>query len=81
MPIADRLAAIHSVLICYAEGRSADQTTEEKIIRLGMLGTSSIAARFAAVRLFTPVQGADERCCSAGRNARGYYDSANAAQF
>ena len=42
VPVADRLAAIHSVLICYAEGRSADQTTEEKAIRFGMLGTSAL---------------------------------------
>ena len=42
VPIADRLAAIHSVLICYSEGRPVDQATEEKIIRLGMLGTSTL---------------------------------------
>ena len=41
-PVADRLAAIHSALICYSEGRSVDQATEEKIIRLGMLGTSTL---------------------------------------
>ena len=41
-PVADRLAAIHSVLICYAEGRSVDRATEEKVIRLGMLGTSTL---------------------------------------
>ena len=42
VPVADRLAAIHSVLICYAEGRPVDQATEEKVIRLGMLGTSAL---------------------------------------
>ena len=42
VPVADRLAAIHSVLISYAEGRSVDKTTEEKVIRLGMLGTSTL---------------------------------------
>jgi multidrug resistance protein MdtO len=42
LPVADRLAAIHSVLICYAEGRSVDQATEEKVIRMGMLGTSTL---------------------------------------
>ena len=42
VPVADRLAAIHSVLICYAEGRPVDQATEEKVIRLGMLGTSTL---------------------------------------
>jgi multidrug resistance protein MdtO len=42
VPVADRLAAIHSVLICYAEGRPVDQATEEALIRLGMLGTSTL---------------------------------------
>jgi multidrug resistance protein MdtO len=42
LPIADRLAAIHRALICYSEGRALDQGTEEKIVRLGMLGTSTI---------------------------------------
>src|SRR5580698_4223370 len=42
VPVADRLAAIHSVLICYSEGRSVDQATVEKVIRLGMLGTSTL---------------------------------------
>jgi multidrug resistance protein MdtO len=41
-PVADRLAAIHSVLICYSEGRPVDQAAEEKIIRFGMLGTSTL---------------------------------------
>jgi multidrug resistance protein MdtO len=42
VPVADRLAAIHSVLICYSEGRPVDQATEEKVVRLGMLGTSTL---------------------------------------
>jgi len=42
VPVADRLAAIHSVLICYAEGRLVDRAAEEKVIRLGMLGTSTL---------------------------------------
>ncbi len=42
VPVADRLAAVHGVLICYAERRSMDQATEEKVIRLGMLGTSAL---------------------------------------
>jgi multidrug resistance protein MdtO len=42
VPVADRLAAIHSVLVCYSEGRPVDRTTEENIIRLGMLGTSTL---------------------------------------
>ena len=41
-PVTDRLAAIHSILICYSDGRPVDQATEEKIIRLGMLGTSTL---------------------------------------
>ena len=41
-PVAERLAAIHSVLVCYSEGRSVDQATEERVIRLGMLGTSTL---------------------------------------
>jgi multidrug resistance protein MdtO len=42
LPVADRLAAIHSVLMCYVEGRPVDQATEEQIARLGMLGTSTM---------------------------------------
>jgi multidrug resistance protein MdtO len=42
LPVADRLAAIHSLLMCYVEGRPVDQTTEEKVIRPGMLGTSGM---------------------------------------
>jgi multidrug resistance protein MdtO len=42
LPVADRLAAIHSVLMCYVEGRPVDQATEERIGRLGMLGTSTM---------------------------------------
>ncbi len=41
-PVADRLAVVHSVLMCYVEGRPVDQVTEEKVIRLGMLGTSAL---------------------------------------
>ncbi len=42
VPVADRLATVHSVLIGYAERGSVDQATEEKVIRLGMLGTSTL---------------------------------------
>jgi len=42
VPVADRLAVIHRVLICYSEGRPVDQATEETLIRLGMLGTSTL---------------------------------------
>jgi multidrug resistance protein MdtO len=46
-PVAERLAAIHSVLVCYSEGRSVDRATEEKVIRLGMLGTSTLRRALA----------------------------------
>ncbi len=42
LPVADRLAAVRSVLICYSEGLPVDQATAEKIVRLGMLGTSTM---------------------------------------
>ena len=41
-PVAERLAAVHSVLICYSEARPLDPATEEKVIRLGMLGMSTL---------------------------------------
>ena len=40
LPIAERLSAVENVLTCYAEGRGADPATQEKVIRLGILGTS-----------------------------------------
>ena len=46
-PVAERLAAVHSVLVCYSEGRSVDRATEEKVIRLGMLGTSTLRRALA----------------------------------
>jgi multidrug resistance protein MdtO len=42
LPVAERLAAVQSVLVCYAEGRLVDHGSEERIIRLGMLGTSTL---------------------------------------
>jgi multidrug resistance protein MdtO len=42
MPLADRLAAVHRVLTCYAERHPMDRAAEEKVIRLGMLGTSTL---------------------------------------
>jgi multidrug resistance protein MdtO len=42
LPVAERLAAVHSVLISWAERRSFDPATEERITRLGMLGTSAL---------------------------------------
>jgi multidrug resistance protein MdtO len=41
-PVTDRLAAVHKVLACYVEGRPVNQVTEDKITRLGMLGTSAL---------------------------------------
>jgi multidrug resistance protein MdtO len=40
LPIAERLAAVQRVLACYADGHAVGQATVQKIIRLGMLGTS-----------------------------------------
>ncbi|MCU1337749.1 MAG: hypothetical protein JWO19_3330 [Bryobacterales bacterium] len=42
LPIADRLAAVQSLLGCYAEGRSVDHATEKNVVRLGTLGTSTL---------------------------------------
>ena len=42
LPIAERLAAVESVLACYIEDRPVDQAAEKKITRLGMLGTSTL---------------------------------------
>ena len=41
-PIGDRLAAVHNVLSCYAEGRPIGQHAGEWVIRLGMTGTSTL---------------------------------------
>lgn len=41
LPVAERLAAVENLLACYAQGR-LDFVTEKKVIRLGMLGTSSL---------------------------------------
>ena len=40
LPVAERLAAVESLLACYADNRPLDGATEQKIIRFGMLGTS-----------------------------------------
>ena len=42
LPIAERLAAVESLLARYAEGGPVDHATEKKVIRLGMLGTSTL---------------------------------------
>ena len=40
LPITERLSAVENLLACHAEGRAVDPDTEQKIIRLEMLGTS-----------------------------------------
>jgi multidrug resistance protein MdtO len=40
LPLTERLSAVEGVLSCYAEGRAPDAATEQKIVRLAMLGTS-----------------------------------------
>jgi multidrug resistance protein MdtO len=42
LPIAERLAAVESLLACYIEDRPVDHATEKKITRLAMLGTSTL---------------------------------------
>jgi multidrug resistance protein MdtO len=42
LPLADRLASVQSVLVCYAEGRPVGHAAEERLIRMGMLGTSRL---------------------------------------
>ena len=42
LPIAERLAAVQSLLACYIEDRPVDDATEKRITRLGMLGTSTL---------------------------------------
>jgi multidrug resistance protein MdtO len=41
-PIAERLTSVEDVLFSYAEGRSIDDTTQKKITRLTMVGTSRL---------------------------------------
>jgi len=42
LPIAARLSAVESLLACYAEGCPPDNAGKNKVIRFGMLGTSSL---------------------------------------
>jgi multidrug resistance protein MdtO len=42
LPLAARLAAVHSLFVCYADGRPLDEATETAIIRFGTLGTSRL---------------------------------------
>jgi len=41
LPLAERLAAVQNLLVCYAEDR-LDHKNEKKVVRLGMLGTSAL---------------------------------------
>jgi multidrug resistance protein MdtO len=42
LPIAERLDAVRSVLVCYAEGRPVDSPTRKTVLRLAMVGTSRL---------------------------------------
>jgi multidrug resistance protein MdtO len=42
VPIVEQLAAVESLLACYIEGRPVDRPTDQKITRLGALGTSTL---------------------------------------
>jgi multidrug resistance protein MdtO len=42
LPLTERLSAAEDVLSCYAEGRSPDLATQQKIERLSMVGTSML---------------------------------------
>jgi len=40
LPIGDRLSAVEDLLTCYAEGRTVAPSIEQRVMRLGTLGTS-----------------------------------------
>ena len=40
LPIGDRLSAVEELLTCYAEGRNVAPSIEQRVMRLGTLGTS-----------------------------------------
>jgi multidrug resistance protein MdtO len=42
LPIAERLAAVHSLLLYYAEGRSPEEKIENTVAKLEVLGTSGL---------------------------------------
>jgi multidrug resistance protein MdtO len=42
LPLTARLDAVHSLLVCYADGRPLDDATEKSLIRYGTLGTSRL---------------------------------------
>jgi len=47
VPIAERLAAVQSLLACHIEGRAVDQATEKNIIGLELRGTSGLRHRLS----------------------------------
>jgi multidrug resistance protein MdtO len=40
--VADRLAAVKDLLVCFANNRSVDRLTQENVVRLAMVGTSML---------------------------------------
>ena len=42
LPMTERLSTVKEVLSCYAEGRAPSPATEQRIVRLAMLGTSRL---------------------------------------
>jgi len=42
LPVTERLSAVEDLLSCNAEGRAPDPSTQQKIVRLAMLGTSTL---------------------------------------
>jgi multidrug resistance protein MdtO len=42
LPVAERLAAVESLLVCYIEDRPVEDATQKKITSLGLLGTSTL---------------------------------------
>ena len=42
LPMTERLSTVEEVLSCYAEGRTLAPATEQRIVRLAMLGTSRL---------------------------------------
>ena len=54
LPMTERLSAVEELLSRYAEGRAPDPATEQKIVRLAMLGTSLLRRILTALKLFRP---------------------------
>src|SRR5271165_1335077 len=42
LPLTDRLSTVEDLLSCYAQGRAPDTAIQRKIVRLAMLGTSTL---------------------------------------